>query len=386
MAAGEAADGRDLESRPWIPAARPAPGAGRLGGGLHRGPAQPGPGGHRRAVCGRRRRGRPRPEHRVPGTGPGRPGPAQARRALLESSSPASQGWSGGWTWTAPGGAAPRAWTAPRRGVNPARIVRNLIGCDVPVEVLATDAWRARMLLADRYRGSRLLIAGDAAHQNPPWGGHGFNTGLGDAVNLAWKLAAVVSGWAAPGLLESYQAERRPVAARTIDAAAKQHGHAGPRTVRPPADRRRRPVRAGPRPAAAAAIPGGQGQRVPQPGPDPRLRLHGGSPLVTPDRHRVAKLRRAETATTPRPRPPDTGSRTAGSLPATRSTTITWAVSSRWPATGQRPAPPAWPPRAQRPGRAAAPAGPGRRGRTPPLRRRAGAGPSRSARGLPARR
>jgi 2-polyprenyl-6-methoxyphenol hydroxylase-like FAD-dependent oxidoreductase len=100
-------------------------------------------------------------------------------------------------------------------------IVRRLIGGQADIEVLATDSWRARMLLADRWSGGRLFVAGDAAHQNPPWGGHGFNTGLGDAVNLGWKLAAVINGWAPRGLLASYEAERRPVAARTIAEAAR---------------------------------------------------------------------------------------------------------------------------------------------------------------------
>ena len=100
-------------------------------------------------------------------------------------------------------------------------IVHRLIGAEADIEVLATDAWRARMLLADRWTSGRLFVAGDAAHQNPPWGGHGFNTGVGDAVNLGWKLAAVVNGWAPRGLLASYEAERRPVAARTIGEAAR---------------------------------------------------------------------------------------------------------------------------------------------------------------------
>ena len=100
---------------------------------------------------------------------------------------------------------------------DPERLVRNLVGADVPVTVLATDAWRARMLLVDRYASRRMFLAGDAAHQNPPWGGHGFNTGIGDAVNIGWKLAAVINQWAPPTLLESYEPERRPVALRTID-------------------------------------------------------------------------------------------------------------------------------------------------------------------------
>ncbi|WP_260850871.1 FAD-dependent monooxygenase [Rhodococcus sp. WB9] len=61
-----------------------------------------------------------------------------------------------------------------------------------------------------------------AAHLNPPWGGHGYNTCIGDAVNIAWKIAAALRGWAGPQLLDSYEAERRPVAARTIAEAGAQ--------------------------------------------------------------------------------------------------------------------------------------------------------------------
>jgi 2-polyprenyl-6-methoxyphenol hydroxylase-like FAD-dependent oxidoreductase len=112
-------------------------------------------------------------------------------------------------------------------------IVRAMTGSDVPFEVLATDAWTARMQLADRYRRGRLFIAGDAAHQNPPYGGHGFNTGIGDAVNLGWKLAAVLHGWAPSGLLDSYQAERRPVASQTIAEAARNMATLGPELADP---------------------------------------------------------------------------------------------------------------------------------------------------------
>lgn len=106
-----------------------------------------------------------------------------------------------------------------------AAIVRRLVGTtDVDIEVLATDPWQARMLLADAYRRGRLFLVGDAAHQNPPWGGHGFNTGVGDAMNLGWKLAAVVNGWAPQELLDSYASERRPIAQQTIDVAAGNMG------------------------------------------------------------------------------------------------------------------------------------------------------------------
>ena len=115
-----------------------------------------------------------------------------------------------------------------RSDLDAANLVRQLVGAEVDVEVLATDPWSARMLLVDRYRGQRVFLVGDAAHLNPPWGGHGFNTSVGDAVNLGWKLAAVLSGWAPASLLDSYEAERRPVAERTIAAAGAQEAFLAP--------------------------------------------------------------------------------------------------------------------------------------------------------------
>lgn len=111
---------------------------------------------------------------------------------------------------------------------DPVALVRAMVGDDIDVEVLATDPWQARMLLVDRYRGERVFLVGDAAHLNPPWGGHGFNTCIGDAVNVGWKLAAVLRGWAPAGLLDSYEPERRPVARRTIEAAGGQEAFLAP--------------------------------------------------------------------------------------------------------------------------------------------------------------
>ena len=71
--------------------------------------------------------------------------------------------------------------------------------------------------LAERYRVGRVLLAGDAAHVHPPTGGQGLNLGIQDAFNLGWKLAAEIAGWAPEGLLDSYQAERRPVAVEVLD-------------------------------------------------------------------------------------------------------------------------------------------------------------------------
>jgi hypothetical protein len=81
-----------------------------------------------------------------------------------------------------------------------------------------------------------VFLVGDAAHLNPPWGGHGFNTCVGDAVNLGWKLAAVLQGWAPESLLDSYEAERRPVAQRTIAAAGEQEAFLAPSFASPDLD------------------------------------------------------------------------------------------------------------------------------------------------------
>jgi 2-polyprenyl-6-methoxyphenol hydroxylase-like FAD-dependent oxidoreductase len=75
--------------------------------------------------------------------------------------------------------------------------------------------WDLRFALADSYRAGRVFVAGDAAHSHPPYGGYGVNSGLEDAVNLGWKLAASIEGWGGPALLDSYDAERRAVFAST---------------------------------------------------------------------------------------------------------------------------------------------------------------------------
>jgi 2-polyprenyl-6-methoxyphenol hydroxylase-like FAD-dependent oxidoreductase len=71
--------------------------------------------------------------------------------------------------------------------------------------------WELRVAIAERYRVKRVFIAGDAAHSHPPYGGYGLNNGLEDAVNLGWKLAAVLQGWGASALLDSYGEERRAI-------------------------------------------------------------------------------------------------------------------------------------------------------------------------------
>ena len=99
------------------------------------------------------------------------------------------------------------------------RLIDAAAGTPVDATILSTDPWTARMQIVDRMRVGRVFLAGDAAHLNPPFGGHGLNTGLGDAVDLRWKLAAVLDGWGGPGLLDSYEQERRPIQERVIREA-----------------------------------------------------------------------------------------------------------------------------------------------------------------------
>jgi 2-polyprenyl-6-methoxyphenol hydroxylase-like FAD-dependent oxidoreductase len=99
-------------------------------------------------------------------------------------------------------------------------LVRKALGRpDIDVEVENVQRWTASAAWASRFQAGRVFLAGDAAHVMPPTGGFGGNTGIADAHNLAWKLAMVTSGSAAPTLLETYDAERRPVARLVVEQA-----------------------------------------------------------------------------------------------------------------------------------------------------------------------
>ena len=93
------------------------------------------------------------------------------------------------------------------------------IGVPVKYEMLSCAPWRQNLLLADRYGKGRVFIAGDAAHLVIPTGGLGMNSGVGDATDLAWKLAATFAGWGGPGLLQSYEPERRQIGDRNVGAS-----------------------------------------------------------------------------------------------------------------------------------------------------------------------
>jgi 2-polyprenyl-6-methoxyphenol hydroxylase-like FAD-dependent oxidoreductase len=111
------------------------------------------------------------------------------------------------------------------------RIIDAAAGVPVRATVLSTDPWTARMQIVDRMRQGRVFLAGDAAHLNPPFGGHGLNTGIGDAVDLGWKIAATLDGWAGPRLLDSYEIERRPIQERVIREATVNMGVTSPELV-----------------------------------------------------------------------------------------------------------------------------------------------------------
>ncbi|MFB7779552.1 FAD-dependent oxidoreductase [Streptomyces bauhiniae] len=109
--------------------------------------------------------------------------------------------------------------------------IRRAVGADeLDVKITGMASWRAAERVADLYSSGRVFLAGDSAHEMSPTGAFGSNTGIQDAHNLAWKLSAVLSGWAGPGLLESYGAERRPVATATsarASARSVEHSHPG---------------------------------------------------------------------------------------------------------------------------------------------------------------
>ena len=93
------------------------------------------------------------------------------------------------------------------------------VGVPVTYEMLHVGEWKQNLLLAERYHSDRVFLAGDAVHLVIPTGGLGMNTGIGDAIDLGWKLAARLSGWGGAALLESYEVERRQIGDRNVGAS-----------------------------------------------------------------------------------------------------------------------------------------------------------------------
>jgi 2-polyprenyl-6-methoxyphenol hydroxylase-like FAD-dependent oxidoreductase len=117
--------------------------------------------------------------------------------------------------------------------VDAAAELRRALGEGVPFEIVKVGHWVRRRMVATHYGRGRVWIAGDAAHVMPPNGGLGMNTGIGDAVDLGWKLAALHQGWGGPHLLASYEAERRPVGIRQCDEAMDNFERYGSRKATP---------------------------------------------------------------------------------------------------------------------------------------------------------
>ncbi len=147
-----------------------------------------------------------------------------------------------GWVWTAggvyrcgpqPGRVAtvefdggPTDRSAPVTLEDVQASLRRVSGTDVTLTALRAPAtrWTDNSRQVATYRSGRVLVAGDAAHVHPPFGGQGLNLGFGDAMNLGWKLGAVITGWAPESLLDTYEAERRPVGAWVLDWTRAQTG------------------------------------------------------------------------------------------------------------------------------------------------------------------
>jgi 2-polyprenyl-6-methoxyphenol hydroxylase-like FAD-dependent oxidoreductase len=115
-----------------------------------------------------------------------------------------------------------RHWTlhaAAASDAEMAEIFRRSLGMPIAFEMLSVNEWTQHLLCAERYGEGRVFIAGDAAHLVIPTGGLGMNTGVGDAIDLSWKLAATLAGWGGAQLLASYDRERRPIGLRNVKAS-----------------------------------------------------------------------------------------------------------------------------------------------------------------------
>ena len=98
-------------------------------------------------------------------------------------------------------------------------LFEGLVGMPISYETLYVGKWTMRRLLSNRYASKRVFLAGDSAHLVTPNGGLGMNTGIGDAIDLAWKLAGTLQGWGGKSLLSTYEVERRPIGERNVQAS-----------------------------------------------------------------------------------------------------------------------------------------------------------------------
>ncbi|MEO0684852.1 MAG: FAD-dependent monooxygenase, partial [Cyanobacteria bacterium J06649_11] len=97
--------------------------------------------------------------------------------------------------------------------------IKAAISIDTPIDIISNLPWRLNHRVAEKFRHGNIFFIGDCAHTLSPSGGFGMNTGIGDAVDLGWKLAATINGWGGENLLDTYETERRPIAVRNLEAA-----------------------------------------------------------------------------------------------------------------------------------------------------------------------
>ena len=103
----------------------------------------------------------------------------------------------------------------------PAVLLQEVFRINVPFEILSVALWHQNLLVAERYSDRRVFLAGDALHLMIPTAGLGMNTGVGDAIDLSWKLAGTIAGWGGSDLLSSYELERRPVGLHNREVAGR---------------------------------------------------------------------------------------------------------------------------------------------------------------------
>lgn len=182
---------------------------------------------------------------------------------------------------------------------DPVALIQRALGMPVEIELLSAQSWLPRQLVADRYSTHRCFLAGDACHLFVPTGGFGMNTGIGDAVDLAWKIAARLSGWGGAHLLASYEAERRPVGIYNTAEAADNYDKSGALFAVPAALEAEGAVGDAARAAIAALLPPKIKHFAP-------IGVHLGyryadSPIIVPDGTALPPMENASYTPTTRP-------------------------------------------------------------------------------------
>ena len=192
-------------------------------------------------------------------------------------------------------------------------LVRRAMGGDVPFTVEDKTLWVRKRTVADRFMDGRVFLAGDAAHAHPPNGGLGMNTGIQDAFDLGWKLAATLDGWGGAALLESYDHERRPASARAAEVSLKNYRRLVSAAQRPRSIHRRRKAMRRAAPSAASSW-----RRTKKPGIRSAC-ISATSTTRRPSWFRTARRsRRTIRSATSRRRFPARGRRMSGSVPIAR--------------------------------------------------------------------